>query len=194
MFITPIEYMILTLVVMNPIEFIGRFSSWVRKELYVICGAALFIFTTTLLVFFGTTFISSKNSAIFIVSTGILLIIKGSFNLVNTSQPLEPFNFKQSYLNFLYPFLVPIFISPELLCVITAATYDYSNVFKINIIGINIALAFIVTTTLLLSESFKKNLSTTFCEIKNKLFGIVMIYFGVLFIVNHLSNILKYVK
>lgn len=186
--------MILTLVVMNPLEFVGRFKAWARKEYYIIIGASLFVCFSTFFVLFSRSILSTKTSSIFIVSTGILLIIKGAFCVVNNSRSVEQFKINRNYLNFIYPFLVPVFISPELLCVIIAATYDYSSVIKVNIIGINIALGFIVATTLLLSEYFRENFSSTFCEIKNKLFGIVMIYFGVLFIVNHLTNILEYVK
>lgn len=184
--------MLLTFAIINPFANVSRSSFTFENNKEIIIAGAIFVFISSFLVFASSSLLTHSLTNTFIITTGILLIVKGSLFLIQT-QKLEKINKKESkYLSYIFPFVIPLFISPELICVIISASYDYTEILKINLVGVNIALAFSTALILLCSDMIVTRLKETKAEVIDKLAGICMIYYGVLFVTSNISNVVNF--
>ena len=178
MLITPTEYMILVISIINPFAHVKNDEF---KDIKKIVIAMIILAVITTLISYSTNLIiSEKFISYFIITVGIILLLKGAYNIIKTDNNYE--DIKQHYLLKL--------ISPELLCTIAAASYSYANYIKINLVGINIAIAFITGIVLLSSSYVSKKPSDIMSNLISKLMGIIMIYYGVVFLAANLGKLI----
>lgn len=184
--------MLLSLAIINPFSNVSRSNFTFGNSKEIIIAGTIFIFVSSFLVIMSSSFLAPRLINTFIITTGILLLVKGAFFLIQT-QKQEKLNNKQSrYLSYIFPFVIPLFLSPELICAIIAASYDYTEILKINLVGVNIALAFSTALILLCSDMIGPRLRDTKAELINKLAGICMIYYGVLFVTTNISSVVNF--